>query len=318
MHADLRAALDAWGGGSGCMLTTSFSKEFTEKGFRNFMADKIGAAGLPERCVTHGLRKAAARRLAEAGCSANEIASITGHETLKEVQRYTKAAEQRKLAVAAMARLPARPLTGFQTGLGLGKMPKIALNFRAWEDGFDSAPGHQYFLVISAHCWRAFWENRGINRAGDTTGDTFRPRGSASRFMPPPSTEQLLARSSCGSVATLIAPRSGRIPPDAAAPHALLIATTRASARGRATRTMMACTAVSECCVDGRIASRPFPGHHLLCPLPRVVGACTDPHQPKLQDSRAVTRAGPQICRLDASPSPISGKVIQVWRIRAF
>ena len=144
MHADLRAALDAWGGASGCMLTTSFGKEFTEKGFSNFMADKIGAAGLPERCVTHGLRKAAARRLAEAGCSANEIASITGHETLKEVQRYTKAAEQRKLAVAAMARLPARALTEFPNrSEGLGKMPKIALNFRAWEDGFDSAPGHQ-------------------------------------------------------------------------------------------------------------------------------------------------------------------------------
>ena len=75
------------------------------------MAGRIGAAGLPERCVTYGLRKAAARRLAEAGCSANEIASITGHETLKEVQRYTKAAEQRKVAVAAMARLPARNLT---------------------------------------------------------------------------------------------------------------------------------------------------------------------------------------------------------------
>jgi integrase len=55
--------------------------------------------------VTHGLRKAAARRLAEAGCSANEIAAITGHTTLKEIERYTKAADQRKLATAAMGRL---------------------------------------------------------------------------------------------------------------------------------------------------------------------------------------------------------------------
>jgi hypothetical protein len=69
------------------------------------MADRIGQAGLSERCVTHGLRKAAARRLAEAGCSANEIASITGHVTLEEVARYTKAAEQKKLARAAMVRL---------------------------------------------------------------------------------------------------------------------------------------------------------------------------------------------------------------------
>jgi integrase len=46
----------------------------------------------------------AAARLAEAGCTANEIQSITGHATLQEVTRYTKAA-QRTLAVAAMKRL---------------------------------------------------------------------------------------------------------------------------------------------------------------------------------------------------------------------
>ena len=71
--------------------------------------DKIAAAGLPDRCVTHGLREAAARRFAEAGCSANEIASITGHATLQEVSRYTKAAEQKKLAHSAIRRLSAPP-----------------------------------------------------------------------------------------------------------------------------------------------------------------------------------------------------------------
>jgi hypothetical protein len=43
--------------------------------------------------------------LAEAGCSANEIAAITGHVTLEEVARYTRATEQKKLARSAMARL---------------------------------------------------------------------------------------------------------------------------------------------------------------------------------------------------------------------
>jgi hypothetical protein len=37
--------------------------------------------------------KAACRRLAEAGCSANEIMSISGHATLKELVRYTAAAD---------------------------------------------------------------------------------------------------------------------------------------------------------------------------------------------------------------------------------
>jgi integrase len=69
------------------------------------MADRIADAGLPERCVTHGLRKAAARWLAEAGCSTREIAAITGHATLREIERYTAKAEQARLARQAMARV---------------------------------------------------------------------------------------------------------------------------------------------------------------------------------------------------------------------
>src|SRR5262249_10191394 len=143
MHPELQAALKAWGREGRHMLTTSFGMPFTEKGFSNFMADKIGVAGLPDRCVTHGLRKAAARRLAEAGCSASEIASITGHRTLKEVERYTKAAEQRKLAVAAMGRLSARPLAEFPNrSEGLGKVPVKPGIIKGLGIGFDSAPGH--------------------------------------------------------------------------------------------------------------------------------------------------------------------------------
>jgi len=51
------------------------------------------------------LRKAAARRLAEAGCSALQIAAITGHKTLKEVSRYTAAADQARMARDAMKRI---------------------------------------------------------------------------------------------------------------------------------------------------------------------------------------------------------------------
>jgi integrase len=69
------------------------------------VAKRIALAGLPERCVAHGLRKAAARRLAEAGCSANEIAAVTGHASLEEVTRYTKAADQKRLARSAIRRL---------------------------------------------------------------------------------------------------------------------------------------------------------------------------------------------------------------------
>jgi site-specific recombinase XerD len=62
------------------------------------------AAGLPAKCVPHGLRKARMRRLAERGATTKEIASVSGHKTLKEVERYTQAADQARLARAAMAR----------------------------------------------------------------------------------------------------------------------------------------------------------------------------------------------------------------------
>jgi Phage integrase family len=37
------------------------------------------------QCSAHGLRKAAATRLANAGCSSDQIRAITGHRSLSEV-----------------------------------------------------------------------------------------------------------------------------------------------------------------------------------------------------------------------------------------
>ncbi len=78
-------------------LTTAFGKPFTAAGFGNWFREMCDAAKL-SHCSAHGLRKAAARRLAEAGCSEHEIGAITGHATLREIVRYTKAADQRRLA----------------------------------------------------------------------------------------------------------------------------------------------------------------------------------------------------------------------------
>jgi integrase len=63
-------------------------------------------AGLPDRCKPHGLRKAVLRRLAEHGATAKQIAAVSGHKTLAEVERYTRAADQAKLSKAAVALLP--------------------------------------------------------------------------------------------------------------------------------------------------------------------------------------------------------------------
>jgi integrase len=105
IHPNLSAVLRYWPRKHVVMLTTAFNKPFSQAGYGNMMADAIAAAGLPDRCVLHGLRKAAARRMAEAGCTEKEIAAVTGHTTLKEVARYTRAADQKRLAAGAVAKL---------------------------------------------------------------------------------------------------------------------------------------------------------------------------------------------------------------------
>jgi integrase len=51
------------------------------------------------------LRKTAARRLAEAWCTEDQIKAVTGHATSRMVSHYTKSASQRKLAAAAILKL---------------------------------------------------------------------------------------------------------------------------------------------------------------------------------------------------------------------
>jgi integrase len=104
VHSDLLAVLGATPSGNMAFLVTAFGKPFTAAGFGAWFRKRLDEAGLSEDCSFHGLRKAACRRLAEAGCSANEIASISGHASLREVERYTKAADQERMARNAMAR----------------------------------------------------------------------------------------------------------------------------------------------------------------------------------------------------------------------
>ena len=92
-------------------ITTQFGKPFTPNWFSDWFCSVCKEAGLPQ-CSAHGLRKAAARRLAEAGCTAHEIAAITGHASLREVTRYTKAVDQRRLAAAAIKKAKTRTLSG--------------------------------------------------------------------------------------------------------------------------------------------------------------------------------------------------------------
>jgi integrase len=88
-------------------LMTAAGAPFTAAGFGNAFRDWCDEAGLKGRSA-HGLRKAAARRLAQAGNSTKQIQSVTGHATLQEVELYTRAVDQEKLADEAVASMPDR------------------------------------------------------------------------------------------------------------------------------------------------------------------------------------------------------------------
>jgi integrase len=102
IHLVLQRVLDATPSDHMTFLTTQDGKPFSPAGFTNWFRDRCNEAGLPRGTSAHGLRKAVCRRLAEAGCSANQIASISGHRSLREVQRYTEAVDQARMARAAM------------------------------------------------------------------------------------------------------------------------------------------------------------------------------------------------------------------------
>jgi integrase len=106
--------------GADTFLVNSLGRSFSHRGFSRWFGKACEAAGVPGR--SHGLRKAAAARLAELGASEKEIMSITGHTTSKEIKRYTDAADKRKLATAATARHVKKPAqTRPKTGPKLSK-----------------------------------------------------------------------------------------------------------------------------------------------------------------------------------------------------
>jgi integrase len=83
-------------------LVTEFGRPFTAAGFGNWFRARCNEAGLPH-CSAHGLRKAFLRRMAEAGCSEDYIASISGHRDTREIRTYVQAANKARMATDGMA-----------------------------------------------------------------------------------------------------------------------------------------------------------------------------------------------------------------------
>ena len=103
IHPELKAMLASVPRTNMTFLMTEKDAPFTAQGFTNWFRKECDVAGL-RHCSFHGLRKSAATRLANAGCSTDQIKSITGHKSLVEVARYTRAADQQRLARQALAK----------------------------------------------------------------------------------------------------------------------------------------------------------------------------------------------------------------------
>jgi integrase len=103
IRPELQAVLDATPSHHLTFLVSKGGRAYTPNDFSEQFRAWCDGVEL-HHCSAHGLRKAACRRMAEAGYTAHEIAAWSGHKTLKEVQRYCDAADQERMARTAMER----------------------------------------------------------------------------------------------------------------------------------------------------------------------------------------------------------------------
>jgi integrase len=108
IHPALQRAIRAWQTDGVYLLTDANGRPITRQSLTRLIRLAAHAVGLPSHCVAHGLRKAALRRLAEHGSTTKEIAAVSGHRSLKEIERYTERADQARLSRAALKRIPDR------------------------------------------------------------------------------------------------------------------------------------------------------------------------------------------------------------------
>jgi integrase len=86
-------------------LVTAQGKPFTAAGFGNWFREVCNEARLPKRCTSHGLRKAAATRLADRGATTTELKAWFGWKTDSEAERYTRNADRKSAAARAGQKL---------------------------------------------------------------------------------------------------------------------------------------------------------------------------------------------------------------------
>jgi integrase len=103
----LQEIIDASPCGDLTFLVNEFGRPFTDAGFGNKFRDWCNQANLPY-CSAHGLRKAGATVAANNGATARQLMAIFGWDTIKQAEQYTRKADQKQLAEAAMHLLEKR------------------------------------------------------------------------------------------------------------------------------------------------------------------------------------------------------------------
>lgn len=99
----LAASIAATKTGDLTFLVSQAGTRYTKESFGNWFREACRDAECPGSA--HGLRKAQAVRLAESGASNQEMMALLGWSDGKMADHYTKAANRRRLAKAAMDRL---------------------------------------------------------------------------------------------------------------------------------------------------------------------------------------------------------------------
>jgi integrase len=102
----LQQIIDASPCGDLTYLVTHLAQPYTDDSFGNCFRDRCIEAGVPGRA--HGLRKAGSTTAANNGATAHQLMAIFGWRTLKMAEHYTRAADQQRLAEAAMHMLETR------------------------------------------------------------------------------------------------------------------------------------------------------------------------------------------------------------------
>jgi integrase len=97
----LQRVIDASPCGDLTFLVNDRGQPFPDKSFGNKFRAWCNQANLPH-CTAHGLRKAGATIAAEAGATAHQLMAIFGWSTIGMAQRYTQAADQKRLADGSM------------------------------------------------------------------------------------------------------------------------------------------------------------------------------------------------------------------------